>query len=82
MVSEKVINNPLEKRNIHLIDFLLIIKGRNSINRTPDALTSMDCNDDALFPNQAGRQNKKKRFKIPSAKYFPLEINKQELIVV
>ncbi|CAF1473672.1 unnamed protein product [Adineta ricciae] len=28
-------------------------EGRNSINRTPDALSSMDCNDDPLFPNQA-----------------------------
>lgn len=28
-------------------------EGRASINRTPDALSSMDCNDDILFPNQA-----------------------------
>jgi len=28
-------------------------EGRNSINRTPDALTSMDCADDSLFPIQA-----------------------------
>ncbi|UJR26429.1 hypothetical protein I4U23_007760 [Adineta vaga] len=29
-------------------------EGRNSINRTPDALSSMDCTDDPLFPIQAG----------------------------
>jgi uncharacterized protein YbdZ (MbtH family) len=28
-------------------------EGRNSINRTPDALSSMDCADESLFPNQA-----------------------------
>ncbi|CAF1099325.1 unnamed protein product [Adineta steineri] len=28
-------------------------EGRNSINRTPDALSSMDCIDDPLFSNQA-----------------------------
>lgn len=29
--------------------------GRASINRTPDALSSMDCMDDPLAGNQAGR---------------------------
>ena len=29
--------------------------GRNSINRTPDALSSMDCMDDPMVTNQAGR---------------------------
>lgn len=28
--------------------------GRNSINRTPDALSSMDCMDDPLLPNHTG----------------------------
>jgi hypothetical protein len=40
-------------RDLKIIEFFVFI-GRNSINRTPDALSSMDCADDALFPNQAG----------------------------
>jgi hypothetical protein len=39
-------------RNFH--NLFLFSSGRNSINRTPDALSSMDCVDDSLFPNQAG----------------------------
>jgi len=38
----------------NILDWFVFILGRASINRTPDALSSMDCNDDSLFPNQPG----------------------------
>ena len=33
---------------------VLLFSGRNSINRTPDALSSMDCMDDPMGSNQTG----------------------------
>lgn len=42
-----------EKEKIdHFI--LFFPSGRNSINRTPDALSSMDCMDDPMDSNQTG----------------------------
>ena len=41
--------------NIRILLFLFVLLGRTSINRTPDALSSMDCIDDHLVTNQTGR---------------------------